>query len=114
MLRWSAKRAAIANVFFSPPPPIKIGMRSRYRGSAIADSVVYQSPKNVGRSPLTIGSRICSASSSRLNRSLKVPNSKPSWRCSSSNQPAPMPRIARPALTTSSVVMIFASRVGLR
>ncbi len=57
---------------------------------------------------------ISRASSSRLNLSVKVPNSNPNWSCSSWNHPVPIPKIARPWLTTSSVVMIFASRVGLR
>ena len=113
MLRWSAKRAASPKVFFSPPPPSMIGRSSRSRGSLIAFSARYQVPSRLGRWPRSIGAMICSASSSRLNRSVKVPNSNPSCRCSSSNQPAPMPSTARPPLTTSSVVTALASSVGL-
>ena len=77
-------------------------------------SARYQVPSRLGRRPRSIGAMICSASSSRLNRSVKVPNSNPSCRCSSSNQPAPMPSTARPPLTTSSVVTALASSVGCR
>ena len=38
----------------------------------------------------------------------------PKSRCSSSNQAAPIPRIARPLLMWSSVVAILATTAGLR
>ena len=115
MFRWSAYRAASPNVFCSPLPPSMIGRSSRSRGSFIAFSVWYQVPSN-GRAArrAASGATICSDSSSRSKRSVKVPNSKPSSRCSISNQPAPMPSTARPPLTTSSVVTVLASIVGLR
>ena len=58
---------------------------------------------------------IGSASPSQRSRSGNPePNSSPKSSCSSSNQAPPMPRIARPPLTWSRVVAIFATRAGLR
>src|SRR5450759_2863164 len=54
---------------------------------------------------------IGSSSPSQRSRSGKP---EPNSRCSSSNQAAPRPRIARPPLIWSSVVAIFATRAGLR
>ncbi|SKY21634.1 Uncharacterised protein [Mycobacteroides abscessus subsp. abscessus] len=74
----SAYCATIRNVFFSPPPPIITGMRQSGAGELIASSTWYHLPSSDGRSPRNIGRMICSASSSFSNRSVKVPNSKPS------------------------------------
>ena len=58
---------------------------------------------------------IGSASPSQRSRSGKpLPNSSPNASCSSSNQAAPMPRIARPLEMWSRVVAIFAVRAGSR
>ena len=65
--------------------------------------------------PRSIPRMIGSSSPSQRSRSGKPePNSMPKSRCSSSNQAAPRPRIARPPLIWSSVVAIFATRAGLR
>ena len=114
MFMWSANRAARRNVFCSPLPPSMIGIVGRSRGLFKAFSTRYQLPVNEGSSPRSIGPMICSASSSRSNRCVNVPNSYPySW-CSFPNHPAPMPRIARPPETTSRVVTVLASIAGFR
>ena len=110
----SAYCATIRNVFRSPLPPIITGMRPTGGGLLIASITWYRAPSSDARSPRSIGTMICSASSSFSKRSVKVPNSIPNERCSSSNQPAPMPSCARPADTMSSVVTVFASTAGLR
>ena len=58
---------------------------------------------------------IRTASSSQRSRSPgELPNSKPKATCSRSNQAPPIPSMARPPLRWSSVVIILATRAGLR
>jgi len=58
---------------------------------------------------------IRAASSSQRSRSPgERPNSIPKARCSVSNQAPPIPRIARPLLMWSIVVIALATRAGLR
>ena len=58
---------------------------------------------------------ISTDSASRSRRSPNpVPKSSPNAACSSSNQPPPSPRIARPPLMWSTVVASFAVSPGLR
>jgi hypothetical protein len=56
---------------------------------------------------------ICSDSSSACSRPPTVLKSMPSVVCSSSNQPAPMPRLKRPPLMWSSVQAAFAVMRGM-
>ena len=58
---------------------------------------------------------IGNASASQRRRSPGLePKGMPKATCSVSNQAAPMPRMARPPLMWSSVVIILATRAGLR
>ena len=89
------------------------GLHRRRHVARLVDPVVA-ARRSVGASSVNMARQICSASSRRSSRSPAGGKSKPSPSCSTSYQAAPMPRMARPPLMTSSVVTILARCAGLR
>ena len=112
----SAYRATSLRVTFSPPPPMRSagapGPAAGQVARVLASGVVGPGRRRL--SPSSMPRMTGSASPSQRSRSgSPSPNSRPKASCSSSNQAAPMPRIARPPLMWSSVVAILAVRAGV-
>ena len=85
------------------------------RGSLRTSLAWYRTPAAVAGSPCSMARITGSASPSQRSRSgAPEPNGSPNATCSVSNQAAPRPRTARPPLMWSSVVAIFATRLGSR